>query len=396
MKKLALTVLTLTFFLFTSVFAQQSEAEKLYLEAMTTQDVAKRAELLKQFIDKYGGQGSKYEKFAYANLCLLPYESKTPQKTIEYGEKALSIGGLDSLTKCQVYITLADVYIKKKQNLDKAVNYAQQVIEISKANQNKEESSVPPKKLKQLEGAGYFTKAQAQKKAENYSEALDSYINSFNILKSKEILNKIKSLGKTLYDAKSFSLAEKAFQVTSQNLDDFASCAFYAKTLYRNKKLDQALKYFKKAYSKKKSGELAYNIGIILAKKTEADPSSADKAVRYLLEASFLSKTHSEKAMSLAERLYFNTHKELQYNQTVKELNRRSKKVEELTKKFNETYGDKNEEDLSESEKKEMQSLREQITAQEKAIEKLKEKQKEALEKWKEVIKETKERLGIS
>lgn len=396
MKKLALCVVTLILFLFTSVLAQQSEAEKLYLEAMTTQDVAKRAQLLKQFIDEYGDKGSKYEKFAYANLCLLPYEGKTPDKTIEYGEKALSIGGLDNLTKSQVYLTLADVYIKKDQNLDKAVNYAHQVVQISQATQNKEESSIPSDQLKKLEGAGYFTQAQAQKKAEDYGAALDSYINSYNILKSKEILNTIKSLGKTLYDAKSYQQAEKAFQLTCQTLDDFASCAFYAKTLYRNKKIDEALKYFKKAYSKQKSGELAYNIGIILAKKTGSDPSRADEAVRYLLEASFLSKTHSKKAMSLAERLFFNTHKELEYNKTVEELNQKSQKLEELTKKFNETYGDKNEEDLSEEEKKEMQSILDQIKSLEKEIEKLKEKQQEALNKWKQTIEDTKQRLGIS
>lgn len=396
MKKLALMLSILTLFTFTSLFAQQSEAEKLYLKAMTTKNVEQRAQLLKQYIEKYGGQGTKYEKFAYANLCLLPYEGKTSQEAIQYGEKALSLGGLDDLTICQVYLKMADIFIQEERNLDKAINYAQEVIQIAKTNQNKESSATSPEHWKKLEGAAYFSEGEAQKKAENKSQALDSYIESYNILKSKEIINKIKSLGKDFYDQKSYVQAEKAFRISYQAEGDFASCIYLARSLYRDKKVDESLKYFKEAYSKQKSGELAYNIGIILANKSESDPSHADQAVKYLLEAAFLSKTHSEKAMSLAETLFFNTHKELQYNKTVKELNEKSNKLEELSSEFNKKFSDKSEEDLTEEQKKEMQSLLDQIESLKKSIKELEAKQKEALEKWQNLIEETKKRLGIS
>ncbi|MFP4082528.1 MAG: tetratricopeptide repeat protein [Candidatus Aminicenantes bacterium] len=395
MKKTALSAALLIFFLSFPLFAQ-SEAEQAYIKAITTPDISQKVKLLKEYLQKYEGKGTKYENHVYAHLCLLPFQGKTPQQTIDYGEKALALGGLDDLTKAQVWIQLSGIYSQLGQNLEKAKSYAFQVVNLAKANKNKENETESPQQWNQFIGAGYFAHAQALEKADDLGEAVDSYINSYKILKKAQIVQSLKKIGKSLYDQKNYTDAEKAFKVACEVTKDFGSCAFYAKTLYRNGKKDEALKYFKQAYAQQKSGEIAYNIGIILAGKARSDPSLSEEAIKYLLDASFLSPKNSKKAMELAKNLFFVTNKDLNYNQKVEELSERSKKLEELTETFNQNFGDKAEEDLSDAEKKEMEKLLAEIEAEKKAIKKLEAEQQAALEKFNHLIEQTKKRLGIS
>jgi len=393
MKKTVVTSLILIALLFVSLYAQDTSANDAYVKAVTTKDPAQKFHLLKEFIDKYAGKGAQYENFAYAQLCLLPYSGKTASESIQYGEKALALGGLDDITKYQLHISISGIYSQLGQNLEKAKNNAMQAIQIAKTNKNKSSGSSNTVQWNQLLGAGYFAQGQALEKAGDLKGAVNSYISSYNILKNKQIAVSLKKIGKSLYDRKSYSDAEKAFQIACQDLNDFASFTYYAKSLHRTGKKDLAVKYYKQAYGKQKSGELAYNIGIILAEKVKSNPSIADEAMKYLLEASFLSPTHSKKAMELAESIYFNKNKE--YNEKVEQISEKSKQLEELTGSFNKKFGDKDEEDLSDDEKKEMESMLKQIESEQKAIEKLQAEQKVILEKFNSLIEETKQRLGI-
>jgi hypothetical protein len=112
------------------------------------------------------------------------------------------------------------------------------------------------------------------------------------------------------------------------------------------------------------------------------------------LDASFLSQANSKKAMDLAQRLFFN-HEVPGYNDKIKELSDRSANLEALTKKFNDEFGEKDEEDLSDAEKAEMEKILKDIEAEQKAIEKIQAEQQEALEKFNALIEQTKKRLGI-
>lgn len=396
MKKTALSVLILLLVSFVSLSAQNNSADEAYIKAITTPDVALKVKLLKDYLAQYAGKGTKYENFVNANLCLIPYHGKTTEETINYGEKALALGGLDDLTMCQIYIQLSGIYSQIGQNLEKAKSYALQVVQISQANKNNKSSTESPETWNKLIGAGYLAHGNALEKAKDLKSAVDSYINSYRILKNKQIALNLKKIGKSLYDFKFYKEAEQAFKVACEALNDFGSCTFYAKTLYRNGKKDQALKYFKQSYAKQKSGEIAYNIGIILAGKAEKDHSSPQEAIKYLLDASFLSPKNSKKAMSLAEHIFFSLNAELNYNEKVKELKERSQNLEELTKTFNTKFGDKAEEDLSDAEKKEMEKILASIDAEQKAIVKLEAEQKAALEKFTSLIEETKKRLRIT
>jgi len=111
----------------------QNPADEAYIKAMTVQDNCEKVRLLKEFINQYAGKGSQYENYAYAYLCLIPCPSKSLQESLNYGEKALAASGLDSEVRVSLMVYLANNYVNQGQNLDKARNYGNQLIEIGKA-----------------------------------------------------------------------------------------------------------------------------------------------------------------------------------------------------------------------------------------------------------------------
>jgi tetratricopeptide (TPR) repeat protein len=323
------------------------------------------------------------------------YAGKTERETIEYGEKALALGGLDDLNKCNVLLTVSAVYSQRSQNLEKAKNYASQVVQIAKTNKTKASTEATPEQWNKFIGAAYFTHGQALEKSKYLKEAVDSYINSYNILKNSQIAISLRKLGKSLYDIRFYRDAEKALEIPISVLKDFASYAIYAKILYKNKKKEEALKYFKLAYGKQKSGEMAFYVGIILADKVKSNPSVSQEAIRYLLDASFLSAANSKKAMGLAESIFFTSAKNRKYNENIKELQRRSKIMEDLTNKFNKKFGEKDEEDLTDAERRDMKDMLKEIEFEEMDIKEIRAEQQVVLDEFNRLIQATKTRLGV-
>jgi len=390
MRKPAIASLIILLFLCSMLPAQNSGSEA-YIKAMTTPDANEKARLLKEYLSN--NPGAQYENFASAELCTLQYSGKTPSETIQYGEKALQLGGLDALKKCQVLIMVASMYTNQGQNLPKASEYASQVAQIARANRNSE--LAPAATWNQLIGAGSYLQGQALEKAKNYKGAVDAYIAAYEMLKNPQIVQDLLKLGKALYDGKAYRDAENALKIAATNNKDFASIYLYANALNKNGKTEEALSQYKQAYMKQKSGAVAFNIGIILAKKAERDPSSAEEALKYLLDASFLSQANSQKAMQMAESLYFLSRKDLNYNGKVQQLQESNKKLEALTASFNDKFGEKEEEKLTDSEKAEMKSMLEQIEAEQETIKRLTAETQAALEGFQQLIEKTKERLGI-
>jgi len=390
MRKTAITTLTLLVFMCSSLGAQNANNET-YIKAMTESDPNTKARLLKEYITN--NPGAQYENFACAELCTLQYNGKSAADIIKYGEKAIELGGLDALKQCQVLTFVANAYVSQGQNLPKASNYAAQIVKIAKSNKNSD--LAPAATWNQFIGAGSFLQGQALEKTKNYNGAVDAYINAYNILKNPQIIQNLKKLGKALYDGKAYKDAEKALKVAATNGKDFASIYLYANALNKNGKTEDALSNYKMAYMKQKSGAIAFNIGIILAKKAEKNASFTDEALKYLLDASFLSQANSKKAMQMAESLYFLSKKDLKYNEKIQELQQRSKKLEDLTNAFNDKFGDKEEENLTDGEKSEMESMLKQIETEQEAVKKLEVETQAILQGFQQLLEKAKQRLGI-
>lgn len=394
MKKVILSSLMAVFLLSVALPAQDNNCNESYIKAMTANSIPERYKLLKEWVVNCGGKGSQYENFAYAALCTLPVTGRTPQETVDYGEKALSIGGLDDMTKYQVLINVASSYVSLGQNLQKARGYASQAIQIAQANRKKGPDAGDPAQWNSFIGAGHFVQGQVLEKEKNYGEAVTAYINSYNILKNKQILTSLAKLGQELYNSKQYADAEKALNLASSVLQDFGTTALYAKALHRNNKKNEALTQYKKAYAKQKNGEIAYNIGLILAGNAQNNTAATDEAIQYLLEAGFLSAANSKKATDLAQQLYFNN-KDKTYNENVKQLGEKSEELESTTKAFNDKFGEKDEEDLTEAEKTEMDALLKKIENLQGEIEKIQKNTEASLVNWQQLVDQTKTKLGI-
>lgn len=375
--------------------AAQNPCDDSYVKAMTAQSPAERATMLKDFLAKCSGKGSQYENFANANLALMQYPGRTDAEAIGYGEKALALGGLDDLTKCQVLIVLSSIFTQSGQNLEKAKSYALQVTEVAKAAKGKEGGGPNTNQWNQLIGGGYYALGQAREKGSDFKGAVDAYANSYALLKNPKILASIKKLGKTLYDAKAYADAEAAFKAAYDATNDPEIGIIYAQSLYRDGKEAAALSLFKELYAKKKSGELAWNIGIILAKQAKTDPAQSSDAVRYLLEASFTYPAEAQKARGIAENLFFLSNKDLRYNETITQIQEINKKVDDMTKAYNAKFGGKDQEDLTDAEKADMKQMLAQIDAQKKEIEKLQASQAAAVAQFNKMLDDTRQRLGV-
>ncbi|MBC7363245.1 MAG: hypothetical protein H5U07_01725 [Candidatus Aminicenantes bacterium] len=391
MKKIFLLLLTLTFL--AGALLAQNPADEAYIKAMTVKDNCEKVKLLKDFINKYAGKGSQYEQYAYAYLCLLPCPSKSQQESISYGEKALTMEGLDADVKSSLLVFLANTYISQGQHLDKAKSYANQLIDLAKAEKNKEGANQD--KWNKIIAAGYYIIGSAAEKAKDTSSALEAYLNAYNLSKDKNILVSLRKMGKAFADAQNFTEAEKVYRAVYNQTKDPKDAILLSQALLKANKNDEALTLLKEAYAKKKDGEIAFSIAVILANKAKTDPSAVNEAIRYSLEAAFLSKKNSEQAMKIAEGLFFTMNKELKYNETVLALQNKAKELDELTKFFNERFGGKSEEELSERDKKKMQEMMAEIETMKAEIEKLKAQQDAAIAKFKQLIEETKKRLGV-
>ncbi|UCE21632.1 MAG: hypothetical protein JSV46_05310 [Candidatus Aminicenantes bacterium] len=395
MRKTALTTLMLILFTFGTLYAQTGDPNQDYIQAMSEQNPTQKAKLLKEWLKANAGKGNEFEKYACAELCMINYPGKTAEELIEYGERALSLGGLDDFTKSRVLMTIATVYSQRGQNLEKAKSYSQQVIQLAKTNRDKEGSGATPAQWDQFTGIAYYTHGTALEKGRDPRGALESYINSYEILKDPQIATALKKVGKNLYDYKFYKDAEKAFKITATALKDYPSIYLYAKTLHRNGKKDDALRYYKQAYSQQKTGDVAFNIGIILAGNAERDPSVSPEAINYLLDASFLSPPNSKKAMQLAESLFFTFNKDLKYNETVRDIQKKNNELEDQTKEYNERFGEKGDDELSDVDKRMMRIMEQDIEALQKEIEGLMVKQKAALDQFNRLIEAAKRRLGV-
>jgi len=372
----------------------QSESDQTYIKAMTANSPAERVTLLKDFLTKFGGKGVQYENFANANLGIIGWQGKTDQETVTYAEKALSLGGLDNVMKCQVLTNLAATYSKMGQ-VDKTKATASQLIQAATEAKAKEPDAA---NWTGMIGAGHYLTAQALDKAKDIKGSLDEYMTTLGILKDAKtqatILAEVKKLAKALYDAKNYADAGKVFQTLAQaNPKDTESQALIAQCLYKEGKVNEALTMWKETFAKSKSGDLAYNIGITLAREAKTNPALTTDAIKYLIDAAFLSPAKSKDARALAESLYFSNDKE--WNNRVKLMQESQALIADWTKTINTKFGDKSEEDLSPDERREYRKIKESIDKEQKVLEGLNAHQKAGVDGFNRLLEGEKAKLGV-
>ena len=174
--------------------------------------------------------------------------------------------------------------------MEKAKSYANQLIQTATAAKAKEADPGAAANWNTMIGAGHLILAQAHENAKDQGRhrLLHQFLQHPE--GQPEILAELKKLGKRLYEAKDYADAERIFRFTSQvNPKDSESATLVAQILYKTGKMHEALTMWKEILAKNKSGEMAYNIGITLAKEAKTNPALANDAIRYLIDAALFS-----------------------------------------------------------------------------------------------------------
>jgi tetratricopeptide (TPR) repeat protein len=377
--------------LLTSFLAAQNPADEAYLKAMQISDSCQKVQALKAFLAQYAGQGSQYENYANAYICLEPCKTTPVQDAIQAGEKALTMSGIDANTKLALVATLPGLYIKANQ-FDKAKESAQRLIEAGKTAKGTDSA-----RGDQLMGAGYYLIGQAAEKAKDYGGAAEAYIQAYGLLKAPQIAADLKKLGLSLYNAKNYEGAEKIFRQFYASAKDAESATILAQTLNNMGKSDEALAIYREAYAKKKTGELAQNIGILLNSKAKTNPALGKEAMAMFIEAHALypsGSNQSTQCFQYAQSIFFHNGEGAKYNDLIAKIKEHNSAIEQYTKNFNERFGDKSPDELSGSEKNTMKKLQDAIEAEKEAIAKLQAEQKSYVDRFNQIVAQTKSKLG--
>jgi len=386
MKRTVLTALALMIAL-SGIAMAQNPCDDAYIKAMQAKTAAEQAKLLKDFLDQCSGKGSQYENYAHGYLFLaLIQTGKLDAQTLAEGEKAAALGGFDDGMKCQILTQLSALHAKDGQNLDKAKSFAAQLIQVATAAKAKDAENAA---WTRFIGAGHFLTGQALERAKDNAKAVESYVTAYGILKDPKILFEMKRIARAQYAAKDYADAEKTLRALVQaNPKDTESQAHIPQCLYKQGKTAEALALWKDAFSKSKSADLAYNIGITLAKE---GPAVANDAMRYLIDAALLSSKH-QNAIGMATKIYLSANKD--YNDLGKLQDDSKRLIDDWAKQINTKFGNKSEDELTSDERREYRKVKELIDKEQKTLDGLIAKQKAIVDGFDKIVAEEKAKLG--
>jgi predicted Zn-dependent protease len=382
MKRTLIAIMTLGLLCAGLAVAQSPDEE--YLKAMQISDNCQKVQALEAYLNKYAGQGTTNEHWAYAYYCLTPCASKNAAKAAEYGEKALGMAGLDAQTKLGLLATIPGLYFSAGQR-DKAEAAARKLIDHGKTVGDAKTSA-------QLQAGGYAMIGQFAEKAGDFGKAAQNYITAYGILKDPSISKQLNGLAATLYKSGKYAEAEQVFRQFYAADKGPDSAALLAQTLDKQGKEDEALAVYKEAYARKRDPKLAYNIAIILNRQVKDNPAKTTETINALIEAALLNSQQSKNLLGAAQNLFVGQDKELAASyDKIKEHN---EAIAEFTKSYNAKIEGKTEDDLSAADKRILKQLEANIEAEKAAIEKIQAGQKGVLDKFNALVAQVRQRLG--
>lgn len=382
MKRTVIAIMAIGSVLAGLAVAQTPDEE--YLAAMQISDNCKKVQALDAYIAKYAGQGTPNEHWAYAYYCLTPCATKNNQKAAEYGEKGLSMSGLDGQTRLGLLATIPSLYEAAGQ-MDKAKAAAQKLIDFGKSQSDAKLSA-------QLQAGGYELIGRFAEKSGDYGAAAQAYITGYGLFKAPSISKALNGLAKTLYDGGKYAEAEQVFRQFYAADKGAESAALLAQTLDKQGKEDEALAVYKEAYGRKRDAKLAYNIAIILNRQVKGNPAKTTETINALIEAAVLNPQQSKNLLGVAQNLFVGQDKELAASYG--KIEEHNKAIEEFTKTYNSKVEGKTEDDLSATDKRLLQTLEANIEAEKQAIEKIQAGQQGVLAKFNALVAQVKQRLG--
>jgi len=309
MKKISFLVIIVL--VLSVAFMYSSEKQDLWLKAVSEKDAKIRLQLLEEFSQEYGTDKRVFKNLNI-NLTKTAYMVRDFDKTIEYGEKVITIEDLEDNYKIEMYIYLANSYNVTKRDIDKAYQYAGLVVELAKKIKL---SFGDDEKLKERVDRAYLSPAlsiqslilykKGKDDTESLKNALAKSIEAFEYDSSKRTESRIFSFAIALYKKDtamiddSLEAVEKLYAASEE---PNAKYAYMIGQWYLKKKdRDNAVKYLAEAYTSKRKANIATKLGQLLHK------TQPKKAVEYFAEAFLLHDSDTKSnAYKYLRQLWYN------------------------------------------------------------------------------------------
>jgi tetratricopeptide (TPR) repeat protein len=304
MKKIVILFLMLIVISLSALPALDKEQTDAWTALVGEKNLQVKMQKLEDYYNKYGEKEDRYSMYMYIHLAQTTYLLQQYEKTIQFGEKALTYSEIDASNKLPLYLYLANAYNLTKKDLDKAYGYAEKIIELAKSlrsgTQNNSAIDInytaPALRIQVQLLAAKFQDPQSNVNALN--KALEAY----HLDKSEKSANIVAYLSDRL--ANKLDRAEDAIRgltVINKDKPDADYFKLLGTWYARLKNNPMAIENFKESYSLKKNAQVAYNLGILLNQNQELD-----SALDYLAESYLLNEEkYSPEALKLLEHLVF-------------------------------------------------------------------------------------------
>ena len=310
MKKTFIVLISFLFIFNFFAYSQEKSKQDYWLDAVTEKKLEVKLTKLEDYLNRYGEKDKNKLPTLYLLLARTSFNLKQYDKSVKYGEKALTFKEND-FHKLELYLKLANAYyLSDNKNTDKAYHYAGLVVDLAKsmkgdvvkdknsqANINLDLAYIKPALITQIKVL-YET---GKNDLKSMQEALKLAEEAFSINPDKKMAKNLFMICYMLYKLNDKETAINALAKVVEKVPDQRFCSLLATWYSKSGKKDKALEVFKRSYLKRKSSKLAYNIGILLKNK------NLDEALNYFAESYVLnSPPYSERAYKILEHLFYN------------------------------------------------------------------------------------------
>jgi len=274
------------------LLALDKEQTDSWIALVGEKDLQVKIQKLDAYFAKYGVKEDRNSMYMYLQLAETTYLLQQYERTIQFGEKALTYKEIETGYKMRVYLYLANSYNLTKKDVDKAYGYADQIIELAKSLRSETQDSsaidnsyTAPALRIQVQ----LLSAKSQD-PQNALTALNKALEAYKLDKSDKSANFVLALSKHMLDTNRVDEAIRG--VEAINLDK--PSADYHKTLglwyARLKNMPKAIENLKASYNMKKNAKVAYDLGVLLNQN-----QNLDSALEYLAESHLLNDEKKEK-----------------------------------------------------------------------------------------------------
>lgn len=303
MKKIAILIILIITLSLPGLLALDKEQTDAWIDLVGEKDLQVKMQKLEAYYNKYGAKEDRNSMYMYLQLAFTTYQLQQYEKTIQFGEKALTYKEIENSHKLQLNLYLANAYNLTKKDLDKAYSYAQQVIEIGNSlrTENQANSAIDVNFTAPALRVQVQLLSAKTEDPQNSLLALNKAIEAYHLDKSEKSANFVKALSEHMLKSSKIEEAIRGIEVLNQdkpNADYYKLLGTWYARLKNNPK---AIENFKASYSLKKNAQVAYNLGILLNQNQELD-----SALEYLAESHLLNdEKYSPEALKLLEHLVF-------------------------------------------------------------------------------------------